>query len=163
MQIRPTTVADFPAILALNEASVAVLAPMDHARLEALHAGASHHVVAEENGSVLAFLLVFREGADYDSPNYRWFAARYPCFLYIDRIVVSAAARGQGLGPALYQDLIAVARDTGVPLLCCEYDLEPPNPGSAHFHARFGFKEVGQQRVAEGKKAVSLQVLDLAQ
>ena len=61
MQIRPAAVADFPAILALNEASVAVLAPMDHSRLEALHAGANHHVVAEENGTVLAFLLVFRE------------------------------------------------------------------------------------------------------
>jgi uncharacterized protein len=162
MHIRPATPADFPAILTLNEASVAVLAPMDQARLAALHAGAAYHRVVEENGAVLAFLLVFREGTDYDSPNYRWFAARHPRFLYIDRIVVSAEARGRGLGPALYEDLMGVARDTGVELLCCEYDLEPPNPGSARFHARFGFREVGQQRVADGKKAVSLQILDLS-
>ena len=161
MQIRPATAADFPAILALNEASVAVLAPMDFARLEDLHAGSSYHKVAEVDGAVLAFLLVFREGASYDSPNYLWFSAHYPRFLYIDRIVVSAESRGGGIGPALYEDLIAEARNRGVDLVCCEYDIAPPNPGSARFHARFGFREVGQQVVAGGKKAVSLQVLEL--
>ena len=161
MVIRPATPADFAAILALNAASVAVLAPLDHALLEKLHAQAHYHRVIEESGAVLAFLLVFREGARYDSPNYLWFSRRYPHFLYIDRIVVSASARGRGLGPALYEDLIAVARSSGIELLCCEYDLEPPNPGSARFHAGFGFHEVGQQRVAGGKKSVSLQILDL--
>ena len=38
MHIRPATRADFDTILALNEASVSVLAPMDLARLEALDA-----------------------------------------------------------------------------------------------------------------------------
>lgn len=159
MQIRPATPADFPAILALNAASVEALSPMDATRLHALHTGARHHRVAEENGTVLAFLLVFGEGADYDSPNYLWFSARYPRFLYIDRIVVSAAARGRGIGPALYRDLIAVARAGGVDILCCEYDIAPPNPASARFHAAFGFREMGQQSVAGGKKTVSLQLL----
>ncbi len=161
MIIRPATTADFPAILALNEASVHFLAPMDHSRLLGLSAGSSYHRVVEHEGQVLAFLLVFREGASYDSPNYRWFAGRYPRFLYIDRIVVAAAARGLGLGPRLYEDLIVFAAQAEIGMLCCEYDLEPPNPGSARFHARFGFSEVGQQRVADGKKAVSLQVLPL--
>lgn len=161
MPIRPATPADFPAILGLNEASVTVLSPLDEARLKELHAAASYHRVVEEEGVVLAFLLVFREGTSYDSPNYLWFSARYPRFMYIDRIVVSADARGRGLGLALYRDLVSVAGTTGVDLLCCEYDLEPPNPGSARFHAQFGFREVGQQRVAGGKKAVSLQVLQL--
>jgi predicted GNAT superfamily acetyltransferase len=161
MFIRPATPADFTAILALNAASVAVLAPLDHALLESLHEQAHYHRVVEDGGTVLAFLLVFREGVRYDSPNYLWFCARYPRFLYIDRIVVSASARGRGIGPALYKDLMAVARSSGVDLLCCEYDLEPPNPGSARFHAGFGFHEAGQQRVAGGSKSVSLQVLDL--
>lgn len=161
MTIRTATAADFPAILSLNEASVAVLSPLDHALLEQLHENASHHRVVEEDGAVLAFLLVFREGARYDSPNYQWFSARYPRFLYIDRIVVSAAARGRGLGAALYEDLISEANAARVDLLCCEYDLEPPNPGSARFHGQLGFREAGQQRVAGGKKAVSLQVLAL--
>jgi predicted GNAT superfamily acetyltransferase len=29
-------------------------------------------------------------------------------------------------------------------LLCCEVNLEPPNPGSLRFHHRIGFTEVGQ-------------------
>ena len=161
MIIRPATPADFPAILALNQASVHFLAPMDHSRLLGLDAGSSYHRVVEHDARVLAFLLVFREGASYDSPNYQWFAARHARFLYIDRIVVSADARGLGLGPRLYEDLIAFAAHVDIRMLCCEYDLEPPNPGSARFHARFGFHEVGQQRVAEGKKAVSLQILPL--
>ena len=161
MIIRPATTADFPAVLALTEASVHFLAPMDHSRLLGLNAGSSYHRVMEHEGQVLAFLLVFREGASYDSPNYRWFAGRYPRFLYIDRIVVAAAARGLGLGPRLYEDLIVFAAQAEIGMLCCEYDLEPPNPGSARVHARFCFSEVGQQRVADGTKTVSLQVLPL--
>ncbi|MEZ5478989.1 MAG: hypothetical protein R3E95_16365 [Thiolinea sp.] len=45
--------------------------------------------------------------------------------------------------------------------MSCEYDLEPPNPASARFHAGFGFREVGRQTVAGGKKQVSLQVVRL--
>ena len=41
MIIRPATTADFPAVLALNEASVHFLAPMDHSRLLGLNAGSS--------------------------------------------------------------------------------------------------------------------------
>jgi predicted GNAT superfamily acetyltransferase len=28
--------------------------------------------------------------------------------------------------------------------LCCEVNVEPPNPGSLRFHERIGFAEVGQ-------------------
>jgi len=44
-----------------------------------------------------------------------------------------------------------------VPVVTCEYDVDPPNPGSERFHTRFGFREVGRQVVAGGKKSVSLQ------
>jgi uncharacterized protein len=40
-----------------------------------------------------------------------------------------------------------------------EFDTDPPNEASRRFHARFGFVEVGAQRVAGGKKTVSLQEL----
>ena len=39
MIIHPASPADFPAVLALNEASVHFLAPMDHSRLLGLNAG----------------------------------------------------------------------------------------------------------------------------
>ena len=53
------------------------------------------------------------------------------------------------------------ARSSEVPQLCCEYNLQPPNPGSAAFHARHGFVEVGQQQLSSSKR-VSMQRLLLA-
>jgi len=158
--LRDATAADFPAILALNAASVEQLSPLDAERLGWLHGLSASHRVLAEGERILALLLAFRERSAYDSPNYRWFAARYPCFAYVDRVVVAEEARGLGLGRRLYEDLIARARTESVPLLVCEYDVEPPNPASAAFHARFGFTEVGSQRLGAGKR-VSLQALSL--
>lgn len=160
-RLRDATPADFPAILGLNEASVAVLSPLDAARLARLHREAASHRVAEADGTVVAFLLALREGAAYDSVNYRWFAARYPRFLYVDRVVIDPAARGQGLADRLYDDLLAAARCQEIDLVALEIDVVPPNPASTRFHARRGFREVGRQAVQAGTKEVSLQVLTL--
>ena len=99
--IRPALPTDANAILALNAESVRFTSPMDATRLWDLHAQAAYHRVVELEGEVVAFLLVLREGADYDSPNYRWFTARYDRFLYIDRVVVAARQQGSGLGAHL--------------------------------------------------------------
>ena len=159
--IRNATPQDFPAILALNAESVHFLSPLDAPRLQHLHAHAAYHRVVEREGSVAAFLLAFREGADYDSPNYRWFAQRYPRFLYIDRIVVAAAARGLRFGALLYDDILAFAAATNAERLTAEFDLEPANPVSAAFHQRYRFREVGTQWIGGGKKQVSLQMREL--
>jgi predicted GNAT superfamily acetyltransferase len=159
--IRDAVPGDFPAILALNAESVHFLSALDAARLRHLHAQAAYHRVVDVHGEVAAFLLAFREGTDYDSPNYRWFAQRYSEFLYIDRIVVSAAQQGRGLGALLYDDILAFAARTRVAQLTCEFDLDPPNPASAKFHQRYGFREVGRQWLGGGKKQVSLQARDL--
>jgi hypothetical protein len=157
LKIRAAQPADFDAVLALNEASVAFLSPLSPERLADLHAQAALHRVIEDHGQVIAFLLAFREGAGYDSPNYRWFAARYPAFLYVDRVVVSDAARGRGVGALLYRELFEFAVASAVELVTCEFDLDPPNPVSQRFHASFGFQEVGRQWLDSGRKQVSLQ------
>jgi predicted GNAT superfamily acetyltransferase len=160
--IRDATPADFAAILALNAESVHFLSPLDAACLRHLHAQAAYHRVIDVDGVVAAFLLAFREGADYDSPNYRWFAQHYAQFLYIDRVVVSSVTQGTGVGIQLYKDIAAFAAAAGVASLTCEYDLDPPNPVSARFHERFGFHEVGRQQVGVTKaKQVSLQLCTL--
>ena len=159
--IRDAVAHDFAAILALNAESVHFLSGLDAMRLRDLHAQSAYHRVVDVDGDVDAFLLAFREGADYDSPNYRSFAQHYPRFLYIDRVVVSAARQGRGLGALLYADIVAFARSRGIGPLTCEFDLDPPNPVSARFHARFGFREVGRQWLSGGSKQVSLQVRDI--
>lgn len=157
-EVRPAQPSDHPAILALNLESEAMMSPLDAARLQQLDAESAYHRVLCEDGRVVAFLLAFREGAGYDSPNYVWFAQRYGRFLYIDRIAVAASHQGRRLGARLYEDLFAFARAQGVDTVACEFYVQPPNEASRRFHAGFGFDEVGTQWVADGRKQVSLQV-----
>jgi predicted GNAT superfamily acetyltransferase len=103
-----------------------------------------------------------REGADYASPNYRWFDDRGGCFLYVDRVIVDGAEQGRGVATLLYDDLVAFAAESGVGRVVCELDADPPNAASRRFHDRYGFAEVGTQWVADGAKRVSLRELHLA-
>lgn len=159
VRLRPARPDDFPALLALNAEQVRFLSPLDAPRLAHLHAESAWHQVIEGEAGIDAFLLAFAPGADYDSPNYRWFEARGGRFLYIDRVVVAASAQGRGCGRLLYEALFAFAREACFESVVCEYDVDPPNPVSAAFHARFGFVEVGRQQ-ANGKQ-VSMRRADL--
>lgn len=161
-QLRDATDADFQRVLALNDAEVQHTSAMDEARLRWLHARAAYHRVACADGEVAAFLLAFRDGADYPNPNFDWFAARYPAFLYVDRVVVDARFAGRGLGSLLYRDVFAHARAQGAAVVACEFNVVPPNETSAAFHARWGFNEVGRPWLDDGHKQVSLQVAVLA-
>lgn len=160
--IRHATAADFPRIVALNAAEVAHTSVMDAERLGVLHQAACLHRVAEVDGEVAAFLLAFRDGANYPNPNFDWFAARYPSFVYVDRVVVDARFNGRGVGSLLYRDLFGYARRTGAAVVTCEFNVVPPNEASARFHARWGFAEVGRQWLDEGRKQVSLQAAPTA-
>lgn len=153
--IRDARAADFRSIAALNAESERFLSPMSEARVERLHGWAAYHRLIERDGTVAAFLLAFREGAGYDSPNYRWFSERYASFVYIDRVVVAPAHRGAGLATALYLDVFAFARKNDVGTVTCEFDIDPPNDVSRRFHERLGFQEVGLH--AYNNKRVSMQ------
>lgn len=153
--IRDARPADFPSIAALNADSESFLSPMGEARVERLHGWAACHRVIQRDREVAAFLLAFREGAAYDSPNYRWFSERYDSFVYIDRVVVAPAHRGKGLATFLYLDVFAYARKSGVPIVACEFDIDPPNEVSRRFHDKLGFQEVGLH--AYNNKRVSMQ------
>lgn len=156
--IRDAADTDFSRIVELNEAEVRQTSAMSFARLRSLVAMSAYCRVATSNGVVAAFLLAIRNGAAYDSDNYRWFASRLGDFLYVDRIVVGNAFARRGIGATLYTDLFAYARLQGIDTIACEYNIDPPNPVSRMFHDRFGFAEVGTQWLAHGRKRVSLQV-----
>ncbi len=160
--IRDAKTVDFPVILALNSKMEQYMSALDEELLSNLHDIAVYHRVIEvEPDGVVGFLLALREGASYGSPNYRWFAERYQEFLYIDRVALAPSQQGRGLGRLLYDDVFAFARARGVSTVTLEFDIDPPNEASRRFHAKCGFREVGTQWVAGGKKLVSLQVAEV--
>jgi predicted GNAT superfamily acetyltransferase len=57
-----------------------------------------------------------------------------------------------GLGKLLYQHIEQLMRESRLEYpLCCEVNLEPPNPGSLRFHQSIGFVEVGRLGTADTK------------
>lgn len=98
-----------------------------------------------------AFIIAFDQDADYDSENFLWFRTRFPRFVYVDRVVTAAQARGKGHGAALYNALFDTARAAGHTLVTCEVNEDPPNPASDAFHAKFGFAPIGSAPLSNGK------------
>jgi hypothetical protein len=139
------------ALLALNNAHAQELSWLEPERLEHLVREAFY---ARRIGDLDAFLIAFDQGAKYDSPNFLWFRQRYPRFVYVDRIVTAASARGRGYAQQLYFDLFEQAARAGHERVACEINLSPPNPGSDAFHAALGFAEVGSAAIHGGAKTV---------
>lgn len=140
------------ALLALNNAHAVELSWLEPERLAHLVAEA---FLARRVGVADALLLTFDQDADYDSPNFLWFRARYPTFVYVDRVVVADSARGRGLAKGLYDDLFAAAEAAGHARIVCEVNSDPPNPASDAFHAALGFVPVGTAEIHGGKKTVT--------
>ena len=138
-------------ILALNNEHAAELSWLEAERLSFLLGEAFY---ARRIGDLEAFIMTFDQDANYDSPNFLWFCERYERFVYVDRVVVAAHARGRGHARRLYQDLFEHAGRAGHTLVTCEVNADPPNPASDAFHAALGFTEVGDAVIHGGKKAV---------
>ena len=135
-----------PAVNALGVEGMAALLPMCDVRLAATGPG----------DSVLAFVLSLGPGQAYASETYQWFEARGGAHQYIDRIVVAPQAAGRGLGRALYASVFDRAAAMGRPEVNCEVNLDPPNPESAAFHRRMGFRQIGEQLTRGGTVRVAL-------
>ena len=139
------------AILQLNNSHATELSLLDLDRLRLLLGQAFY---ARAIGQGDAFLLALNEHAEYDSPNYAWFQARFERFIYVDRVAVAPWVRGRGLAKRLYIDLIARAADIGHEVVTCEINSSPPNPASDAFHAALGFAAVGEAIIHGGTKKV---------
>ena len=147
----------FNALLALNNLHASELSFLTPERFD--------HLLAQSFWSrriaTHAFILTFDQNADYDSPNYLWFHARYPRFIYIDRVVVAASGRGHGLARRLYESLFAAARAAAHDHVVCEVNAEPPNRASDAFHASMRFSEIGSAHIHAGTKLVRYFAHDL--
>jgi predicted GNAT superfamily acetyltransferase len=146
--IEPIRPENEPAALGLNNAHAAETSWLDG---EKLHRLIGEAFVAGRIGNVDALLLAFDQSADYDSPNFLWFKQRYPRFIYVDRIITAAEARGRGYARRMYLALFLAARADGHERVVCEVNSDPPNPGSDAFHASMGFVEVGSATLGVGK------------
>jgi uncharacterized protein len=148
------------ALLALNNAHARELSWLTPERLRHLVGQA---FLARRIGSLDAVVLALDQDAEYDSPNFQWFRARYPRFIYVDRIVVAATARGRGYARLLYDDLFQHAVRARHQRVVCEVNSRPPNPESDAFHAALGFAEIGRASIHNDSKTVRYLERALAQ
>jgi predicted GNAT superfamily acetyltransferase len=144
-------------MLLLNNANANETSLLDEARLATL-VNMAFYVRGVDKGAT-ALLIAFDQDALYDNVNFQWLKRRYldyECkdFVYIDRIIVSDRARGQGIARRLYEDLFAVGERVGHKRVTCEVNLTPPNPASDAFHAAMGFVEIGRAILYDGRKTV---------
>jgi predicted GNAT superfamily acetyltransferase len=149
--------ADLAEVLRLNQAALPAVSSLDAADLAQLRDETALALVHADDVGVQAFALLFEETANYESLNFQWFRARYAGFLYMDRIVVAPDVAGSGLGRTLYRHAAPRAVARGV-MICCEVNLEPPNPASMAFHQRLGFQVVGERGEPGSGKRVAMMV-----
>ena len=144
--VRDIEIADLARVLEINNANTPGVSELTFAELE-LDLHSSLHALAIDNelGEVCAFCITFDPDAPDAGDNHRWFVERYKSFVYLDRIAIDSNHQNRGLGALLYQSVEQrMLKSAEHSLLCCEVNLEPPNPGSLRFHQRIGFTEVGQ-------------------
>jgi hypothetical protein len=155
--IRDAVESDEDFILALNAASTPAVAEMDAEDYRDIAGWAHRVLVAEIDGERSGFLILIRPGSAYPSDNYGWFEAKFDNHLYIDRIAVSEAAKGKGLGRAFYDEAARIAAKNGDQRLTCEVNVEPPNPQSMAFHERVGFRYLLSRPSRSGKVVAMLE------
>ena len=150
--VRNIETADLPRVLQINNANTPGVSELTLPELETDIKNCLHALAIDnEHGEVCAFCITFAPDAPDAGPNHQWFAERYNSFVYLDRIAIDSNHQNRRLGALLYQSVEQHMLDSAeYSLLCCEVNLEPPNPGSLRFHKRIGFTEVGQHSPQQG-------------
>jgi uncharacterized protein len=139
-------------VLSLNNTNAEETSVLDESSLKMLLDMAFYARGINRGGT--AFLIALEHSAAYVNPNFLWFKTARQSFVYIDRIIVSISARGQGIARVLYEDLFAAAKRGGHDRVVCEVNIEPPNPVSEAFHLAMGFEAIGQATIHNGLKTV---------
>ena len=150
--VRNIVSTDVTRVLEINNANTPGVSELTLSELEADMTNCLHALAIDnEHGEVCAFCITFDPDAPDAGANHRWFADRYESFVYLDRIAIDSNHQNHGLGALLYQSVEQhMLNSAEHSLLCCEVNLEPPNPGSLRFHKRIGFTEVGRHLPQQG-------------
>jgi predicted GNAT superfamily acetyltransferase len=160
--VRNAAPGDEEFILALNAACVPAVAEMSAQDFRDI-AGWAHSVLIAEaalrggGGKPAGFVILIRPGSAYPSDNYGWFEQAFGRHLYVDRIAVSDAARGLGVGRALYEYALGLAAELGEERVTAEVNEDPPNPESMAFHAKLGFRNLISRVSGSGKVVAMLE------
>ncbi len=155
--VRSAAAGDGEFILALNAACTPAVGDMSADDYAAISGWAHRVLIADVDGAAQGFIVLIRPGSAYPSDNYAWFEQRFGRHLYIDRIAVSAAARGRGVGQALYAEAASIAARDGDERLTAEVNEDPPNPASMAFHLAAGFRRLLSRRSRSGKVVAMLE------
>ena len=144
--VRNIEIADLARVLEINNANTPGVSALTMSELETDIENCLHALAIDsEHGEVCAFCITFAQDATDAGDNHRWFAVRFESFVYLDRIAIDSNHQNRGLGALLYQSVEQRMLDSAEhSMLCCEVNLEPPNPGSMRVHQRIGFTETGQ-------------------
>lgn len=148
MQIRDYQASDLDALFTINQAGVPGVGAETRDSL-GKWIGLSRCLVAVKDGAgPVGLITLLPPGTtEYDSKNLRWLEAHYAPstdFIYVDRIAISEAGRGNGIGGALYAAAFHLYAPK-VSFITCEINKAPPNPGSMRFHKRLGFEVIGER------------------
>lgn len=142
LTVRDAEARDEDFILALNAACTPAVGDMDAQDYRDIAGWAHRIVICEAGGKPAGFMILIRPGSAYPSDNYGWFEEKFGRQLYVDRIAVSSAARGLGVGRVLYEEAFRMAAALGEERVTAEVNEDPPNPESMAFHAKLGFRHL---------------------
>ena len=152
--LRPLVAADVGPAAALNDSEVPRVSPLGPEGLTDHLPRCDLALVAEDEDGFAGFVLAIAPGADYASPNYRFFEERGSDHLYVDRVVVAPTHRRRGIAGRLYDAVEGRACRAGRQEVTCEVNVRPPNPASLAFHEARGFVEVGRHDTTAGTVTV---------
>ena len=146
VKLRPMTAADVAAVLALNATAEGLVEPLGADRLDWLRLIAAHAVVVDLDGPPAGFVLTFTPGSAYDGLAFEAFTQTYADrFLYIERIVIAAEHRRQGIASTVYRAIERSARPFDRTVAAA-----PTGTPAYAFHTARGYQEVGKQRLPDG-------------
>ena len=140
---------DLDDVLQINQENVPAVGEESIDALAEILAMSFISLVAECENTVVGFCMVLGPHTSYGSPNYLYFCANLTNFIYLDRVAVTAAWQGKGIGAALYREV--ESRSTAE-WFALEVNTKPRNDGSLKFHAREGFVEMEECETRPGKK-----------
>jgi predicted GNAT superfamily acetyltransferase len=146
--IRAMTASDIEAVWAINQENIPAVGEETVEVLAELLAMSLFSLVAEADNVVVGFCMILGPQTQYRSPNYLYFCERYADFIYLDRVAVTSAFQGLGLGAAMYRE---VERLSGSTLFALEVNTKPRNEGSLRFHTREGFVLLEEVETRPGK------------